>query len=72
MKTPILEGDFAPARSYGLIESVGRGRTDCDQSDGDDAYFELCLECRPVQPDGLSRLGRGRGDTRKSKTEGRI
>ena len=36
--------ELVPAHSYGLLESVGQGRTDIDQSDGDDAYFELCAE----------------------------
>ena len=54
MKTPILEGDFAPARSYGLIENCGWSKTAVDQTGGDTDldYYELCLECRAVQPDG--------------------
>lgn len=40
---------LVPARSYGLIENVGFGRTAIDQSDGEDEYFETCadwyLEC---------------------------
>ena len=42
MRYEDIEG-LVPA-SYGLIEGVGMGRTDCDCSDGDDAYFELCAE----------------------------
>mgnify|MGYP001086399279 CR=1 FL=1 len=43
MKTPILDMDYVPAVSYGLIESWGAGKTAVDQSDGDDDYFEECL-----------------------------
>jgi len=54
MRYEDIEG-LVPA-SYGLIEGVGMGRTDCDCSDGDDAYFELCAE---VYMDGeaIKRLG---------------
>jgi hypothetical protein len=35
--------DLTPSRSYGLLESVGQGRTNID-GDDDAEYFELCSE----------------------------
>ena len=40
---PLYE-EIVPARSFGLIESCGQGRTDIDQSDGDDEYYQDCVE----------------------------
>lgn len=42
-----LSEEIVPARSYGLMENVGAGQTDIDQSDGDLEYFEACLESFP-------------------------
>jgi hypothetical protein len=39
---PISE-EITPSRSYGLLESVGQGRTNID-GDDDAEYFELCSE----------------------------
>ena len=38
--------ELSPARSYGLIESVGLSKTSIDQTGGDtdQDYFELCCE----------------------------
>ena len=52
-----LEEINAPA-SYGLMETVGRGRTDIDQSDGEDEYFELCAK---VYGDSYVRVYTGKG-----------
>jgi hypothetical protein len=39
-----LDEELAPARSYGLLENVEQGKTEVDQSDGDDDYFQACEE----------------------------
>jgi hypothetical protein len=64
--------DLTPSRSsrsYGLLESVGQGRTNID-GDDDAEYFEICseiygggyvrvYESRAVQPDGQNLNKRG-------------
>lgn len=44
---PKLDEEIVPARSYGLMENVGLGRTAVDQSDGEDEYFSECMEMFP-------------------------
>jgi hypothetical protein len=61
--------ELTPSRSYGLLESVGQGRTNID-GDDDAEYFEICseiyggeyvkvYESRAVQPDGKNLNKRG-------------
>jgi hypothetical protein len=41
----IIKADEMPeAKSFGLIESIGLGKTKVDQSDGDDDYYDECAE----------------------------
>ena len=44
-----LLDEVSPARSYGLMEDIERGRTaiDPDSGDADDVYYEDCLLCFP-------------------------
>ena len=42
-----LDEEITPAQSYGLLELIDRDKTDIDQSDGDDDYFEDCAEMFP-------------------------
>ena len=68
---PLYEEIF-PARSFGLIESCGQGRTDIDQTDGDDEYYQDCIEsplfigAPVVNPVGQSRQKRGMFDLSKT------
>ena len=45
--------ELSPARSYGLLEDWGAGKTEVDQSDGDDDYYLACAELY-VPASGLS------------------
>ena len=37
-----LEEELSPARSYGLIETVGQSRQEADGDDERELYFEIC------------------------------
>ena len=74
---PLYE-EIVPARSFGLIESCGQGRTDIDQTDGDDEYYQDRVEriesplfigsaaVSSVNPVGQSRQRRGMFDLSKT------
>lgn len=57
MKTPFIGEEFVPARSYGLIETVGLSRTEIDRDDDGD-YWEDCREHIRPAFDNTTRRGK--------------